>query len=199
MAILKAKRKEVVYSFIYDDEFKEIIENLGKWYASIPDEHNGNTDCIYAEKRLSQKQLNILNEYYKQKGIPETKTRTLLLHRLVMGVTDPKVLIDHIDRNNTLDNRKTNLRLADRKTNAMNRKVRKTSGTGFKGVEKVIQKNKKSPDWVSYRAYIGIEGKHKFLGYYKTPEEAAQAYDKAALEFFGEFALTNFPKETHND
>ena len=195
MAILKAKRREVVYSFIYDDEFKEIVENLGKWYASIPSEYNGNTDCIYAEKRLTPKQLDTLNEYYRQKGIPETKTTTLLLHRLVMGVTDPKVLIDHIDRNNTLDNRKTNLRLADRKINAMNRKVRKTSGTGFKGVEKVIQKNKKSPDRVYYRAYIGIEGKHKHLGYYKTPEEAAQAYDKAAVEFFGEFALLNFPGE----
>ena len=199
MAILKAKRREVVYSFIYDDEFKEKVEKLGKWYASVPAEYNGNTDCIYAEKRLTTKQLAILNEYYKEKGIPETETTTILLHRLVMGITDPKVLIDHIDRNNTLDNRKTNLRLADRKINAINKKVRKTSGTGFKGVEKVIQKNKKSSDRVYYRAYIGINGKHKRLGYYKTPEEAAHAYDKAAVEIFGEFALTNFPKEIYND
>lgn len=196
MAILKAKRRETVYSFIYDDEFKEIVEKLGKWYASIPNEHNGNTDCIYAEKRLTTKQLAVLNEYYRQKGIPETKTTTILLHRLIMGVTDSKILIDHINRDDTLDNRKTNLRLADRKINAINRKVKKTSGTGFKGVEKVVRKNKKKPDWISYKAYIGIDGKHKILGYYKTPEEAALAYDKAAKELFGEYANLNFQEET---
>src|SRR5436853_1717981 len=60
-----------------------------------------------------------------------TKPQTFL-HRLIMGVNNPKILIDHIDRN-TLDNRKSNLRIATTSQNAANSKSRKGSSI-FKGV-----------------------------------------------------------------
>ena len=37
------------------------------------------------------------------------------------------------------------------------------------------------------------------LGTYDTPEEATRAYDRGALFHYGEFAITNFPRENYTD
>ena len=42
-----------------------------------------------------------------------------------------------------------------------------------------------------YRAYIMIKRKYKFLGYFKYEMEAAEAYNKAAINVWGEFACLN--------
>lgn len=194
MAQMICKRRDKEYVFIFDDEFQDIVDELGKWYASQPMEGKGGKR-VYAEKRLTESQLKILNNYYREKGIQETQTTTLMLHRLVMGVTNPKVLVDHVDTSNTLDNRKSNLRLVTHIENAQNRKTRRDSSTGYKGVYRVVQKRKSKDNYHIYLAYIGIDGKHIRLGYYKTAEEAARARDKASKEYFGEYAVLNFPEE----
>jgi hypothetical protein len=57
--------------------------------------------------------------------------------------------------------------------------------SGFKGVSLHV----KSDLW---RARLA----GKTIGYYQTAEEAAKAYDEAAIRYFGQFALINFRKET---
>ena len=107
------------------------------------------------------------------------------MHRQIMGVIDPKIEVDHID-GDTLNCQEENLRLSTRSQNCRNRGVDKRSTSGFKGVSKVIGCDK-------WRAYIVLNYKQKSLGRFRSPHEAAKAYDKAAKELHGEFARLNFP------
>lgn len=104
------------------------------------------------------------------------------MHRLIMDAKDGQK-VDHINRN-TLDNRKSNLRFVTQSQNMMNAVIRKTNTSGFKGVCFVSREGK----WL---ATIWKDGKQKWLGYFKDKKDAAQAYNKAALELHGQYALLN--------
>lgn len=114
-----------------------------------------------------------------------TVSRVGMLHRAIMGISDPKILVDHKDRNK-LNNLSSNLRPANKSTNAMNRGKPKSNTSGYKGVSW----NREKGLW---DADIQLDNKQKFLGRYDTPEEAALAYDYHARRMFGEFAVLNFP------
>lgn len=101
-------------------------------------------------------------------------------------ITDWK-LVDHINRNG-LDNRRANLRPATPSQNQANRCVRRDSHSAFKGVSWYPDRNR-------WRARITVDQKIRSLGYYTTAEEAARAYDAAALNAFGEYARLNLPEE----
>lgn len=115
----------------------------------------------------------------------ETKVngKNVTMHRLLLE--PPKgIFVDHRDANG-LNNRRNNLRLATPQQNCWN--IRKYPGREYKGVS--FRK-----DRGVYRAYITLHDTYQHLGHFSTAEEAAVAYDKAALKLFGEFANMNFPE-----
>ncbi len=91
--------------------------------------------------------------------------------------------IDHINSNKS-DNRIRNLRLATVSENTYNKPMQSNNSSGFKGVYW------HSPSGM-WQAKIGKNRRSRHIGLFSTKEEAARAYDTAALQLFGEFARTN--------
>jgi len=126
--------------------------------------------------------------YYAHKYAKGEGTR--IMHRIIMGVTDPLVFVDHRNGNG-LDNRKLNLRIATKSQNAVN--SRKFPGTSqYRGVHF----NKRENKW---QAVVCLNNKNIRLGTFPgTPEgeiAAAKVRDQGALKYHGEFARLNFPSK----
>lgn len=115
-----------------------------------------------------------------KKGYAVTST---FVHRIVTACPSGLV-VDHVN-GNTLDNRKSNLRVCSSSQNGANRKMNSNNVSGYKGV--FLGKNKSRP----WTASIKIDGNTKRLGCFQSPIEAASAYDAAAKEHFGEYAQPN--------
>lgn len=105
--------------------------------------------------------------------------KRIKMHRLIKGVTDRSIKVDHASRN-TMDNRRENLRIASDSNSAINRCIRITNKSGHTGVKW----NKWNNAW---SADICRLGKRRHLGYFDTVEEAAEVRRLAAIEEFGEF------------
>lgn len=102
---------------------------------------------------------------------------TIALHRLLLGVTDRNIQVDHINRN-VLDNRKCNLRLVNCFQNSLNKKLSSRNSSGVKGVSKT-----KSNKW---KAYITKNKKPVNLGTFENFEDAVKARKEAEIIYFGE-------------
>lgn len=118
----------------------------------------------------------------------ENRRVTYGMHRFLL-VGHDGYHIDHIDRNG-LNNQKSNLRAATCSQNQFNCKKRSDNSTGCRGV--IVCKKS-----CRFHAQIQYDCQHIYLGSFKHVEDAARAYDEAALILHGEFARTNFPKESY--
>lgn len=110
--------------------------------------------------------------------------KTLRLHRMILGVSGADC-VDHINRD-PFDNRRANLRIADKSKNGMNRTAQANNKSGFKGVCKRYRRGKWTGKW---QANITVRGRTYNLGTtFPTPELAHAAYVKAAIELHEDFA-----------
>lgn len=89
-------------------------------------------------------------------------------------------IIDHIDLNGK-NNRINNLREASKSQNEANRKRSAGNTSGYKGV----YPRGNSGKWFSR---IHVSNKMISLGTFNTPESAHEAYKRASIKYFGEFA-----------
>lgn len=109
------------------------------------------------------------------------KCENIFMHQSIMGARK-ELTVDHIN-GDKLNNTRENLRFATQSQNSVNRVV--VNPSGYRGV----QFDKVTKKW---KAKITKDYKQYALGSYETKEEAAKAYDKSAIELYGEFARLNF-------
>ena len=112
----------------------------------------------------------------------------IYLHRLVMN-SKPGEKTDH-RHHNKLDNRKLELRKVTQRQNMGNARVQhRPKSSVFKGV----CWNKKLSKWqAGIRRTLAGKKRLKYLGIFTDEKEAAKAWNKAAIEHFGnEFTLLN--------
>lgn len=108
----------------------------------------------------------------------------LKMHRVIVGHAASSLYVDHIDGNG-LNNQRGNLRACTCSENLCNQRLRKNNSTGFKGVTLPTELRDSSKP---FRAALRFKGKHYFLGYYESAEQAHAAYCAAASKIHGEFA-----------
>lgn len=113
----------------------------------------------------------------------EKRWRTLVMARIIMGLRrGDRRCVDHISMD-TLDNRRSNLRIATNGQNQMNKRVRSDSSTGVKGVALRAKGN-----YRAYRVCIRANDRRMTVGHFSTLKEAKAAYANAAQQHHGEYA-----------
>lgn len=124
-------------------------------------------------------ELSTFSWFLHQSGYVKRTTRDgIQIHRYLTSCSDNEN-IDHIDRDK-LNNQKFNLRKASNSQNAINKHY--PNRLGYRGVKYNSGK---------YEAQITVNYKYKYLGRFSSMHDAAEAYNKAALELHGAFAQLN--------
>lgn len=145
-------------------------KNKGKYVALVDDE-----DFEW----LSSYNWCFDGRYVQRRNKKEGHVR---MHVMIMKPTNG-MGVDH-KNSNSLDNRKTNLRVCSQGDNARNMSRHKDATSKYKGL------SKRGNRW---HVRINFNYKHIEVGLFDNEEEAAMAYDKKAKEIHGEFAKLNFP------
>lgn len=132
---------------------------------------------------LSHWTWHLCNNYAARRDMATDKF--IYMHRQILG-TPAHMKTDHVN-GDKLDNRRSNLRACSSTQN--NRNVPAKGGKShYKGVNWHTQNH-------VWRAEITVDRERLTLGCFEKEEDAARAYDRAAILHHGDFAYLNFPLE----
>ena len=148
-----------MYAIVWEEDYYRL--SVHKWHA-----------------RWNQK----TRSFYAVRGATSLKGKpySIFMHRKLLGLEkDDKRQGDH-ENLDTLDNRRSNLRVATNRQNTCNQRRRSDNTSGYKGVSFHSQAKK-------WRAVIVTNGKHKSLGLFVSKEMAYAAYCAAAMKDHKEF------------
>ena len=168
--------KKLPGRFALIDREDEALIGKATWRAVTTHRNRGRGDDYQIPEYVSA---------HNRSGVYENFPKYVYLHRLVMGVVDRRVQVDHINHNG-LDCRKSNLRCTTHQENHFNRRPHSGASSRFKGVSWRNRERK-------WKAQICHNDRITALGLFGSEIEAAIAYDNAAMEVFDEFAYLNFP------
>ncbi len=153
-------------------------KHRGKYVALVDDEDF---------ERVNQFRWSVLickhTEYALRTFFENGKKRYQLLHVFILGIED-KRQVDHVDHIG-LNCQRYNMRACTRSQNFGNSQPRTGCSSKYKGVHWFKKANK-------WTAYICVNKKTHYLGYFHDETDAAKAYDIKAKELFGEYSFCNF-------
>ena len=154
------------YALVDESDYEYL--NQWKWFA----QKDCRSGAFYA-----------VREAFSQRYGIRRRQRAIRMHRQIAG--DPEgMVVDHLDHN-TLNNQRHNLRIATHSENSFNvRKSNAIKSSQYKGVSWWAAKNR-------WRVMIMAKGKSKYIGRFRSEEDAARAYNEAAIKMHGEFACVN--------
>lgn len=106
--------------------------------------------------------------------------RVKYLHRIIMDANDEDI-IDHVNHD-TLNNRKSNLRYANKMKNARNRSgLNSNNTTGYRNVSYIKSEGK-------HIVQLQIDGKNTRLGAFDDMHEAGKFAKEMREKYYGKFA-----------
>ena len=158
--------KESLWTIIDLDDLEKVINFPYTWYAKL----SPNNNCYYA----------FASEHLGVRENGTQKKRIVALHQFVL---DTDKIVDHIEHD-TLDNRKSKLRIIDNKHNLRNRKGRNNNNkSGYRNVSWSNGEQK----WI---VQLQVNGKNTCLGKFPKDqlEEAGKFAEEMRKKYYGEFA-----------
>ena len=161
--------KESLWTIIDLEDLERVINFPYTWYAKL----SPNNNCYYA----------FASEHLGVRENGTQKKRIVALHQVVL---DTDKIVDHIEHD-TLDNRKSKLRIVDNKHNLRNRKGRNNNNkSGYRNVSWSNGEQK----WI---VQLQVNGKNTCLGKFPKDqlEEAGKFAEEMRNKYYGEFAGVN--------
>jgi hypothetical protein len=153
------------YEVILDDEDYEKIKDL-KWYNA----KTGN-------KKINRESYGPYFLYCSIITRRPHRHKMIYLHRFIMNA-QPGQIVDHKSRN-TLDNRKSNLRITSATNNSRNTAIINKDGN-IKGMRIV-----KDGKYLAYDVRVSVKNRQKYIGTFKNPMIAEYELIKALHAYHG--------------